>query len=466
MLKQTVTAILLITTACGTTTHNHYVVSRSPGDSYTPTTAHLVVVDTADQRLPEGEEVTKIWVFLDQWRLGSCEPEHLAAGEPCVEADVAAGQHALRLGIECRNPETLSTLTCRYDMEDAVRFAPGEHVTMSFARAIADEDPEDYLTRTGGSETNLDSCFGALRTLAAAPSCSADELRRAAEVARAARDQCGEGELTTSEGSGLLTDALYNSFVTDIDQCLIGRDRRRQSRGLAYRRRSWPPNTISGSSWRWSRDTLPDGFRDLDAEERLSAMPEALLAAVPRAEVVDQLIAAFAEEEGAQDTLVRAAMDSAWSLDVRTANGHRNFMIMAERLGTPEYSEFAARSVMESGTLHCGVPDLSDVVAKSFVLDDVVTRSEFEAVSGMVQRTDPEHTLFHCDWVFRRNLGNAVSQMERLRWLGRQDCSEARHPARRGSAIERHLRDRSPNDPQIKAPLRREFASCLERFER
>lgn len=442
------------------------------------TSGSLTVANVLGTFIDDEVIVVDVHVRVDGSSLKSCHLEDLER-DVCVEdLALAPGPHQLAVGISCRNKKTLGFNhpnggACEFTWSESLDVGVREAWTLDLTQATrhfaAEKKPSDDKVGLSVAERAEpdDDCQGLLERLLGTSTCDAPGMTRAAELARAARDACEPEDLEDSATSQLIDEVLSAELGLGPHRCFRAAALRDDVPKILFSGSDgWPPETLEpgASSWSWVRSTAPRGEWPRTSAERLEWLVTALDAAVPRARVFDDLVAAFtpkSERKAGEAAAMRAAERAPFSFDPRTPEGHRNFILVATEVTDGRYADFVARGVSQTPRLHCSRYPQATLLSIYFTRDGL-SRAEWEATQAMMRRTPPTERVHDCDYVFRASVKGEVSHEERLRWLFQFDCDGERHAALRGDRTEVHLRPDIEMDAGLRSKLIGEFRGCLE----
>jgi hypothetical protein len=172
--------------------------------------------------------------------------------------------------------------------------------------------------------------------------------------------------------------------------------------------------------------------------------------------------------KGSWDPLLERAADAPWSIDPRTPEGHRNYVIVRSELaGKGEsaaqraYLVFAATQVARDTSVHCDKRQLTLPIVRLFLRDKKLSQQEWQTIKAMVTRTPPTGQLRDCLGAFKVGLESDVPIEERARWLADLDCSTSkRHKARLGRGLRSAMYGL---DRELRDALERDHGACLKR---
>jgi hypothetical protein len=228
----------------------------------------------------------------------------------------------------------------------------------------------------------------------------------------------------------------------------------------------WPQGTIknSRSSWSWARsvDDGDDFFKSSGPKYRASAK-KAVATWYERQLAVDQLIAAHLNPRKNLEPLLKASQSNPWDFNPSHPIGHRNYAMAASeplRKHT-EVTEALARGSATNEKIHCGfVPEVRRLV-DAFLSDGKLSETEWKAIASFVARTPSDVSFEPCSPAFKEAIKSSVSQLDRLKVLGKFDCASSREGNSKGSTLKSLLSPSNSVVPEgIKSQLRAEFPGC------
>jgi hypothetical protein len=463
-------------TGCGTgRTHGDSPSNVSGGSSHDGSSAEssegeFTIAQVKDAYIDDTVLVHAVHIRIDGNLIKSCQLDELEEDVCGRNIRMAPGPHRVAIGISCRNAETLRHThpngnPCEFTLEDGIVVGVGESLELDLTRASHDpEHFEDALTRKPGSKQGS-KCHATLQALVATNGCNASGLREAAELAKKAQSQCADA-LEAPAVIDLLSQAYSTHSGLTPYRCFPApalRDELPQLLTSGYS--VWPAESLpeGTSSWSWVRASLIPKT-DVAPPAELAALAPALTEAATRAKVFDQLAAVFtpnSEKGSGRKQALKAAMAAPFSLDPRTPEGHRNFVLMVTETQDAAYQDFIARGVEASEGIHCDRYPLARQLNLFFTRQGL-SRPEWKAVQAMMTRTPRESHVHNCDYAFREDNQGAVPLAERLDWLFGYDCdSQQRHPALLGDRVADHLDPDVSLPAELRSQLIDEFNTCL-----
>lgn len=419
--------------------------------------------------MPAGK-VVYVGIGVDGRSVGECDAKSRDKSDVCLrDIELEPGTHNLRINLTVKDKNTLAPLW--FHGSETFSVGAGEKWTFDVAKSTQEGALQaQYLTRQGQTNAGAtDPCAQALEKLSAAPTCRAAELERSGDSIAAAARACAGSAYRNLDRQPRIRELLglarANFYDLDIEKCYSG-EQLREFPGMLKERYAddgaWPKGTLEDGSWYWAQDVLPKEIDNDDAPALLEAMRERLPASLERRLLLDEIIQAYLHKDAS--ALIAQSKQHAWSLDPRTLPGHRNYYLIAaqSRFYDARFSDAIAEKVALDAGLDCALYEETELLMRYFLRDEIVSSAEWKAVQRMIERTAADQRLGRCDHIADPKYKSPVPALERLRWLGRYDCSADRHPTLRGDSFEVYMRDGFYGmDTAAQATLRKEFADCL-----
>ena len=422
---------------------------------------------------------------VDGQTVGRCDRDARDDRTVCAEHSVAPGWHVLSMDFSYAGGDPTKTGPDHLHNEERLLVAADEQVMFDLSK-VATGDRTKYVERKK-TEDRGSACEVELRALAAAPTCTSAELAKVIPQLASAESTCAS--LSSAEevrAGGTVSYAFDNMFAMKADRCFTTIAMGRIPRILTATsgdERWWPKGTLRLGSWGWAHDVMPPGLDDVDrsragaTKTKMELARGALGKLIERLTVVEDFTSAYEVSKKPQAAVDKALHES-FELDPRTPAGHRMHLLLhgpdfarARGEGPGYYDEgfaaFVARSIPRATTLSCAEGQQAPIVLGYLCADKKLTREEWSAIQGLVQRTPSDAKLASaCKDVVTEALTSDISASDRLRWLAAWDCAPGRSPAVRGDAIRASLSPSSTKVPaDVRTRARIEFAACIGKDE-
>jgi hypothetical protein len=247
----------------------------------------------------------------------------------------------------------------------------------------------------------------------------------------------------------------------------------------------WPPGTIENniSSWTWARGDDFDGalFRNYSGEDFRKRVIRQISNWYERQVVVDQLINAVLDPKKHLSELLTASSAKKFSMNPQEPAGHRNFglsilaghnreigkdsrvaaLLAKSALGVESKGNAGAVSD-EVEKLHCAFNPEADRLIESFLADDKVSRTEWQAIVGFMSRTPEDKSLRTCGEAAWQRYQGEVTQEQRLIDIAKYDCATGRAVDVRGQTLSTLVReDYTATPAQLRIKMLNQYPDCI-----